>query len=275
MPILSRTRPSLSNALLSSALLALAWLSPLAARAQEFALVVSPPRIEDRVKPGTTYRNVIEINNTSAKSGHFMVSTADWKFDAQNSPVFTQALTKNSCRPWVGIETKDITVKGNGKRRYRFEVAVPADAPRGECTFGLMIEGDPQVARGNVPLPISGRIGIIVYLAIGDAAPKLEVLETRTDTVQGRKIPVLRIRNNGDLHGRLDGYLAAVDAKGKRIVLVPENSPILVGATRDIPLFPQSEGATAAPPEIVYPVRIKGRLDAERQRLDIEATLTQ
>lgn len=256
-------------------LLPFALLLPLLAHAQEFALVVSPPRIEDRVKPGATYRNVIEINNTSAKSGHFIVSTADWKFDAQNAPVFTQMLTKNSCRPWVGIETKDITIKGNGKRRYRFEVAVPANAPRGECTFALMIEGDPQVARGNVPLPISGRIGIIVYLAIGDAAPKLEVLETRTDTIQGRKIPVLRIRNGGDLHGRLDGYLAAIDAKGKRIVLVPENSPILVGATRDIPLFPQSEGATSAPPDIAYPVRIKGRLDAERQRLDIEATLTQ
>ena len=251
----------------------LALLLPLAASAQEFALVVSPPRIEDRVKPGTTYRNVIEINNTSVRASHFTVATADWKLDAQNAPVFTQTLVNNSCRPWVGIEAKDITIKGGSKRRYRFEVAVPAGAPRGECTFAIMIEGEPQVVRGNVPLPISGRIAVVVYLAIGDAAPRLEVLETRSATVQGKTLPVLRVRNSGDLHGRLDGFLAAIDAKGKRIVLVPDNSPILVGTTRDIPLYPQPEGNAGAAPDIAYPVRIKGRLDAERQRLDIETTL--
>lgn len=260
---------------LARTLLPFALLAPACGFAQEFALVVSPPRVEDRVKPGSTYRNIIEINNTSAKAGHFLVSTADWKFDAQNAPLFTSNLTPGSCRPWVGIEAKDITIKGNGKRRYRFEVAVPPNAPRGECTFAIMIEGEPQVARGNVPLPISGRIGIIVYLAIGDAAPKLQVLETRTATVQGRRIPMLRIRNDGDMHGRLEGYLAAIDAKGQRIVLMPDNSPILVGATRDIALFPQTEGNAASPPDIAYPVRIKGRLDAERQRLDIETTLNQ
>jgi hypothetical protein len=178
----------------------------------------------------------------------------------------------------VGIEANEISVKGNGKRRYRFEVAVPAGAPRGECRFAIMIEGETQPPRGNVPLPISGRIGVIVYLAIGDAAPKLEVLDTRSASVQGQTLPVLRVRNLGDMHGRLDGYLAGVDAKGTRIVLVPDNSPILVGATRDIPLYPQPEDSGAQAPAIAYPLRIKGRLDSgqldsSKQRLDIETTL--
>ena len=142
--------------MLLAATLALASLS---AVAQEFALVVSPPRFEDRAKPGTTYRNVFELNNTSAKAAKFSVETADWTLDVQGAPVFSQSLAKDSCRPWVGIETNQITVKGNGKRRFRFEVAVPADAPRGECRFAIMIEGEPQPARGNMPLPISGRIG--------------------------------------------------------------------------------------------------------------------
>ena len=137
--------------MLLAATLALASLS---AVAQEFALVVSPPRFEDRAKPGTTYRNVFELNNTSAKAAKFSVETADWTLDVQGAPVFSQSLAKDSCRPWVGIETNQITVKGNGKRRFRFEVAVPADAPRGECRFAIMIEGEPQPARGNMPLPI-------------------------------------------------------------------------------------------------------------------------
>ena len=248
-------------------------LSTLPALAQEFALVVSPPRFEDRTKPGTTYRNVFELNNTSAKAAKFKVETADWALDAQGAPVFGQSLAKDSCRPWVGIEANDITVKGNGKRRFRFEVAVPADAPRGECRFAIMIEGEPQPARGNVPLPVSGRIGVIVYLAIGDAAPKLVIAETRSIDAQGSRIPSLRVRNDGDMHGRLDGYLAGVDAKNQRFVLVPDSSPILVGTTRDIPLYPQPPSDGVQPPAIVYPLRIKGRLDAERQRLDIDTTL--
>lgn len=248
-------------------------LVPLSAMAQEFALVVSPPRFEDRTKPGTTYRNVFELNNTSARSAKFSVETADWVLDAQGAPVFSQALAQDSCRPWVGIEANEITVKGNGKRRFRFEVAVPADALRGECRFAIMIEGEPQPARANMPLPISGRIGVIVYLAIGDAAPKLVVAETRGIDAQGQRLPALRVRNDGDMHGRLDGYLAGVDAKNQRFVLVPDNSPILVGTTRDIPLYPQPPSDGAQPPAIAYPLRIKGRLDAERQRLDIDTTL--
>jgi hypothetical protein len=241
--------------------------------AQEFAVVVSPPRLEDRVKPGARYRNIIEINNTSAKSARYTVQTADWILDAQSSPVFSSSLAAESCRPWVGIEANEISVKAKGKRRFRFEVAVPANAPTGECRFAIMIEGEPQVVKGNVPLPVSGRIGVIVYLAIGDAAPKLDILETRTATVQGKTVPILRLRNSGTMHGRIEGYLGAIDAKGTRIVLVPDSSPILVGTTRDIPLYPQTEGSEAQPATIVYPLRIKGRLDSGSQRLDIETTL--
>ena len=250
-----------------------ALLLPAAVCAQEFAVVVTPPRFEDRAKAGTVYRNVIEINNTSAKAARYTVQTADWTLDAQGAPVFTQALIKDSCRPWVGIEAGEISVKGNGKRRYRFEVAVPPNAPRGECRFAIMIEGEPQRIGGNVPLPVSGRIGVIVYLAIGDAAPALQLLETRSTDVQGQTLPVLRVRNGGDMHARLDGYLAGVDAKGTKIVLVPDNSPILVGVTRDIPLYPQAEDRGSRPPTIVYPLRIKGRLDSGSQRLDIDTTL--
>ena len=258
---------------LRHALALIALLLSATASAQEFAVVVTPPRFEDRAKAGAIYRNVIEINNTSSKAARYTVQTADWTLDAQGAPVFTQSLVKDSCRPWVGVEAADISVKGNGKRRYRFEVAVPATAPRGECRFAIMIEGEPQLIKGNVSLPVSGRIGVIVYLAIGDAAPVLEVLETRAADVQGQKLPALRVRNSGDMHARLDGYLAGVDAKGTKIVLVPDGSPVLVGATRDIPLYPQPEDRGAQPPVIAYPLRIKGRLDAGGQRLDIDTTL--
>lgn len=247
---------------------ALAW-------SQEFAAVISPPRFEDRAKPGATYRNLIEITNTSSRPALYTVQTADWTLDAQNAPVFDPALAPGSCRPWVGIEASEITVPANGTRRFRFEVAVPKDAPRGECRFAIMIEGEPQPARGNIPLPISGRIAVVVYLAVGDAQPALEMVSTGVAPFQGRSLPFLRVRNAGDMHARLDGFLAGMDAKGTRVVLVPDNSPILAGVSRDIPLYPQAEQDDAATPDIVFPLRIKGRLDSDQQRLDVDATVAQ
>jgi hypothetical protein len=242
--------------------------------AQEFSLVVTPPRFEVRTKAGTTYRNVIEINNTSKKTARFNVKTADWALDASGSAVFTEKLAANSCRPWVGIEASNISVKGNGKRRYRFEVKVPPNTKDSECTFAIMIEGEPQIVGGQVAMPVSGRIGVIVYLAIGNAAPSLAITKSYVTQVQGNSVPVIQVKNSGTMHGRLEGYLDGVDAKGQRIVLLPDNSPILIGANRAIALYPQPEGKSDKAPVIIYPLRIKGRLDSETQKLDVELTLT-
>ncbi len=246
------------------------------AAAQEFSAIISPPRFEERSKPGQTYRNVIEVMNPSSRSARFGVSTADWGLDASFTPVFSEALVPGSCRTWVGIEASEITVPAGERRRFRFEVAVPADAPKGECRFAIMFEGEPQAPRQGMPLPMSGRIGVIVYLAVGDAAPRLEIMQARTATLQpGVVVPALSIRNSGDMHGRLEGFLAGVDAAGKRVVLVPDNSPILVGATRDIALYPQPEEGTEAAPPLTFPIRIKGRLDTDGQRVDVDTTVAQ
>jgi fimbrial chaperone protein len=249
-------------------------LAPICASAQEFALVVTPPRFEDRVTAGSTYRNVIEINNTSQKTARFTVQTADWTLDARGSAVFTQKLAPDSCRPWVGLEATDISIKGNAKRRYRFETKVPPGATDGECTFAIMIEGEPQIVGGQAAIPVSGRIGVIVYLAIGNAAPSIKILKNKVSNIQGQEIPVLHVQNSGNMHTRLEGFLNAIDAKGKRLVLVPDNSPILIGASRDIPLHPQPEDKNDAAPTISYPLRVKGRLDSGKQKLDIEMTFT-
>ncbi|MGH8500434.1 MAG: hypothetical protein ACRERV_16735, partial [Methylococcales bacterium] len=53
-------------------------LMPATSYAQEFAVAISPPRIEDRAKAGSTYRTIIEINNTSKKVARYTMQTADW-----------------------------------------------------------------------------------------------------------------------------------------------------------------------------------------------------
>jgi hypothetical protein len=243
-----------------------------AANAQGFSALVTPPRFEDRVKAGSTYRNVIEISNVSDAPAHFTVQTADWTFKPGATVEFSDPLAPDSCRPWVGLEAADIHLRPNGKRRYRFEVRVPADAPSRECLFAIMIEGDPETVEGSNAPPVSGRIGVIVYLAIGDAAAKLEVVDHGVCTIDGNAVSVLSVRNSGNAHGRLQGFLDGTDASGKTYAFVPATLPILPGETREIALTPQADSTDQPMPKLVWPLQVKGRLDWDSQRLDIDKT---
>jgi hypothetical protein len=236
--------------------------------------LVSPPRIEDNAKSGETYRNVIEITNVSDKAAHYAVKTADWALQADNTVQFSEALTPGSCRPWVGVETAELNMGPNAKKRYRFEVAVPADAPSGECRFAIMIEGDPESVAGSVAIPVSGRIGVIVYLTLGDAAAQLTVVGQKLQTVDGQLLPVLSVRNAGNAHARLQGFVDGRDESGKTYAFSPSTLPILPGETRDIPLTPQGDSEDAPAPLLAYPLQLKGRLDWGKQHLDIETTLS-
>src|SRR3984885_168270 len=133
--------------------------APQFVRAQGFAALVSPPRFEVAAKPGKTLRNVIEVSNRSTATAKYLIHTADWTLSPDFSVGFHDDLQPGSCRPWVAIERPEVLVPGGGTLRYRFEVAVPADAPAGECRFAVMIEGaDPSMAHSQgLDMPVTGR----------------------------------------------------------------------------------------------------------------------
>jgi hypothetical protein len=241
-----------------------AMYSPLA-DAQQFAAVVSPPRVEIEASPGERVRQVVEITNAGPQPATYHLRTADWTLAPDASVSFSDELAKDSCRPWVAIERNEISVPGGGRFRYRFEVEPPADAQAGECRFALMIEGDPQEVRtaSGLNVPVSGRIGVIVYVNVGDAAPDLQIVGSGVAEIDGRLVPVLRVHNSGNAHGRLEGFLSGTDSgtdgKGRRLDFAPSTLPILPGETRTISLS-VSEGDKEVT-DLVYPVKVKGELE--------------
>lgn len=250
-------------------LYATACLAP-AAGAQEFSAAISPPRFELAVNPGERSRQVIEITNASGQPSTYHFRTADWTLDEGAGVHFTDELAARSCRPWVAIERHELEVPAGGRYRFRFEVTPPADTPARECRFAIMIEGDEQVARGpdGLNLPVSGRIGVIVYVRVGDAAPSLQVVGAVVSDVDGRLRPVLQVNNLGNAHGRLAGFLQGTDASGRRLEFEPSTLPILPLETRAIALTASGEAETIA--EIAFPVTIQGVLEwGSAQRLEI------
>jgi hypothetical protein len=257
-----------------------ALLASASVQAQGFSALISPPRLELQVKPGEVSRQVLEITQVGPSAGRFRIYTADWQLSSTGGVDFSEALQPNSCRPWVALEARELTVAGNAKKRYRIEILPPADTSLRECRFAVMFEGldESTVRQPGLAFPVSGRIGVIVYATLPGAQALLEIspkgLTEPTGTAgAATRMPVLEVRNSGDAHGRLGGLLTGVDAKGQRLELSPSTLPILPGETRRLSLSASLEGG-APVGQVNYPLSVKGALEWGGKRVPFEHTFT-
>jgi len=242
------------------------------AQAQGFAAYITPPRFEVSVAPGANLRQVLEIQHVGQQKGNYRITTNDWVLLPDNSVTFSEELAADSCRPWVAIERRELTIEPGARYRYRFEITPPPGTPPRECRFALMVEGlDPARVQGAFNFPVGGRIGVIVYAAIGGAAPQLEITATRVATVNGKPTAVVEVRNRGNAHGRLEGFVNGTDASGARFEMSPADLPILPGETRSVAIGAVVEDGKPAP-EIRFPLVIKGSLEWGKNRLPLDAS---
>lgn len=241
--------------------------------AQGFAAYITPPRFEVQVAPGQTLRQVVEIQHVGLQKGNYRIYTNDWTFLPDHSVAFSDALAPDSCRPWVAVERRELTIEPGARYRYRFEITPPPGTPARECRFALMVEGlEAARVQGDVNFPVGGRIGVIVYATIGDAAPQLEIAGTRVAKVDGKSVAVVDVRNRGNAHGRLEGFVNGTDASGARYEMAPADLPIMPGETRGISITPVSEDVNKPAPEVRFPLTVKGNLEWGKNRLPLDAS---
>lgn len=254
--------------------LAFAAMAPTAAQAQGFAAYITPPRFEVQVAPGQNLRQVVEIQHVGQQKGNYRIYTNDWTLQADNSVTFSDALAADSCRPWVAVERRELTIEPGARYRYRFEITPPPGTPARECRFALMVEGlEPARVQGDINFPVGGRIGVIVYASIGGAAPQLDITATRVIKIDGKPVAAVDVRNRGNAHGRLEGFVDGTDASGARFEMAPADLPILPGETRRITITPIVEQGKA-PPELRFPLKVKGNLEWGKNSLPLDASFT-
>ena len=248
------------------------------AHAVEFALSVSPPRYELKVEPGERSRQVLEITNSSLDATTFGIKTADWTLEADGSPTFFAELLPGSCRPWVTLERRELTMSGARPYRFRFEINIPADAKPEQCRFAIMLEGQEQVAeiKSGPAGPFAARLGVVVYVAVGDAAPNLKWVGASVRPFNGTLLPALQITNSGTAHGRLGGYLTGTDASGVAFEFTPNAAPILAGETRQVALIASLKSDPESTQQPKFPITLRGKIEwGKNQSRDIEQLFSQ
>ena len=157
-----------------------------------FEIAASPSLFELSGKSGSRIGQSVTIYNVGNSATDLVVRTLDWTFSPEGQVSYHDALQPGSCRPWVTLERRTVRIGARGNIPFRFQVQIPAEAPKGECRFMIALEGaEPaqmaiiQSKGASMSLPVTGRIAIPVYLAMNGAQPKLEVLATRTVMVNG------------------------------------------------------------------------------------------
>lgn len=245
--------------------------------ADSFSATVSPPRFELQGQPGEVIREVVVIDNAGDTPALFALRTADWDLtDSGGLTIYPPELQPDSCRPWVRIERRALRLQAQSGKRFRFEIHIPEDAPEGECRVALLVESGEDssiLARAkNISFPIDGRIAIIIYVAVGDAAPELTVQSLRLQDLNGRLTPVVLLENSGNAHGRPSGFLEGRDASGKRIDFAVAQTPILPGRTRATAIWENiAEGSE--PTTLTPPLQLQGMIEWRGGKQKVDTTL--
>lgn len=261
-----------------AALLAFAALLPSTpAQAAPFEVAIAPSRFEVTGTSASRVGQSLTVFNVGSSATEVAIRTLDWSYSSDGNVTYHDELLPGSCRPWVTLERKTLRVAPQARTSFRFQIDIPADTPRGECRFMLAVEGvEPaykaQLENGgaNLSLPVSGRIAVTVYLMLNGAEPKLEISQLGVKEIDGKRTPVITVSNKGDAHGRLEGGLEAVDAKGQKFDLIPESTPILPGQTRTLPFAPRSE-PNQKPVDMTLPLKANGQLDWEMGSFKVNA----
>ena len=81
------------------------------------------------------------------------------------------------------------------------------------------------------------------------------------------------LRNDGNAHGRLGGFLTGKDASGITFDLEPDTAPILPGETRAISLIATRHGAPDKAVGVTPPIRVEGTLEIGDQKLPLDISV--
>ena len=93
------------------------WL-PLPGSAQSFGAGISPSKFELRARQGQVLRDTVTVVNPDKQTADYKFRTADWRLsDTGNVEFFVEELQEGSCRSWVRLERKTVSVRGGGLKR--------------------------------------------------------------------------------------------------------------------------------------------------------------
>jgi hypothetical protein len=185
--------PSTIKLSLTSLALSIPLLNILPARSQ---VSISPLVIEVQAKRGQG-QGLITVGNSSNEAFRARVYAEPFIYNRETGfEVLTSS--PNDLRPYLQFSPTELAVPAGVERRVRFIVRFPPSQPEGEYRAIIFTQNLKEVSStdgsGN-KIGITARIGVAVYVRIGDVKPNLSVASTSFNA-EKNEIKLL-VRNTG------------------------------------------------------------------------------
>lgn len=235
MPICSLDRSFLLRVLGLSVVMVCAGVATSAAQ-----IAVRSSLAQDRdVTPGTTYEEIVEIENLTDEPTQARLRLRDYRFTSEGTNEFAEpGELPRSNATWVDVPQSVVTIPPNQTEAVAYEVRVPEQvdgaAPAGTYWSVLFVEPiaaeSPQSSLSSSSEPKFGvrqttRYGVQIATHIhASSAPDVEVVQT--DLVRRGSTPhlVVDLKNTGTEMARPEVQLEAYNESG-RVALQESAAP--------------------------------------------------
>ncbi len=219
--------------------LSVSCLLSIVAQAWAVGFIVTPPRFELPLAPGSPQTHTVSVLNIDSTAPvRLRAYLSDWtiKPSGQMSTARPGTLPY-SCSDWVEVNPAEFEVAPRAERVVRFTIRVP-DSAFGSYWTMLYFESQPDTTRKSmVGLLMKARVGSPIYAVVSGTEIKqaeLTGFSYRRRTANSHQF-TLQLANTGNVHLRAKGSLAVKDGSGAvAAVLSLSDDVVLPQSRRDI-----------------------------------------
>lgn len=214
-------------------------------------LGISPVRWETRGKPGKTLRQVVVLTGGGAAIQNIKIRVGDWTLSDDGAPVYGEAgrVMDESALSWVRVDPGQLSIYPRQRKTVRISMHIPDKTAsagyRAAVFFEPEQESGGKTKGATASVFVTGRMALPIYVTVGDARPRGEILEASWRADHGAvPTPALRVHNRGNAHLRMNGIFSASTFSEKRLEGIIPAVPVLPGRTRWIPLTFRGQSPT-------------------------------
>lgn len=225
--------------LLISVFLVLPFTTPVVAQTSPTKVTITPVTFNLSANAGDSLKEVIKIRNDATFSQDIIISAENFVAVGEEGEVgLTEENTTYSLASWIVFDKTKYTLKSGDEIQVPFSIRVPFNAEPGGHYASVYAQINPSSVSGSSGSSVGQKIGSLVLLRVaGDVKEQASVESFSVEKIaQGKPVVFdIRVKNEGSVHIRPQGFVAVTDIFGKKVADVKVNEAnVFPGAVRHL-----------------------------------------
>lgn len=201
-------------------------------------ITLSPAVSKPSFDAGDKISDKLTVINDGNEGYTFVVYAGPFSVkDEDYDPNYTTVNASNQAYQWVQFEKTSFYLKAGERVDVPYTITVPKDAAPGGHYAVLFAETQPTPNSASVSR--KKRVGALLYMTV-DGETKLQgSIESWSTNLWQKYAPIVsnvRIKNDGNTHFQADTSVTYKDIFGKKKFTLNQQSLILPGTTRRLPI---------------------------------------